>query len=331
MNKPRSENSINAGQKTIEWLYREQLKIDDQWSVRRKNGFTWWADKNAQTIEIIGSEQHESGDTAYLVSVRTEFLHNVDLTPRALEGLNALVMPFASMAGPVYDPKTRSISLCSLVKVHEGIRAWMSLLISTAAVLQVAEARMLDHRLAAVFGGELAETRHPRNGRRPEADELADITEQLIVPVGRQPSKWMEPEFETAVEQHMQRPPSLGASGGGAGFTVEFPYGDGSSSLCQFKADEPHPRYGNGLFMLQSFPVGNMAGTEGTRLALELNARELTKNPAGYGFGSFCYGRGMLHFAGFLPNLSYRKGLLPNLYYTCASRAFQASRELAER
>lgn len=44
---------MNAGERTVEWLFREQLQVDPKWSVRTPNGFRWWADKNAQTVEIL--------------------------------------------------------------------------------------------------------------------------------------------------------------------------------------------------------------------------------------------------------------------------------------
>ena len=39
--------SVNAAERTIGWLYREQLQIDETWSVRTATGFTWWTDQNA--------------------------------------------------------------------------------------------------------------------------------------------------------------------------------------------------------------------------------------------------------------------------------------------
>jgi hypothetical protein len=56
---------MNAGEKTIDWLFREQLRVDPQWSIKLPAGFTWWADCHAQTIEIVGSESSEDGETAY--------------------------------------------------------------------------------------------------------------------------------------------------------------------------------------------------------------------------------------------------------------------------
>jgi hypothetical protein len=61
----------------------------------------------------------------------------------SLTTINALLMSCAAMAGPVYDEKTGTLSLCSLVRVRESIREWMSALISMASLLQIAEARIM--------------------------------------------------------------------------------------------------------------------------------------------------------------------------------------------
>jgi hypothetical protein len=200
----------------------------------------------------------------------------------------------------------------------------MCALISMACVLQIAEVKSIGEELAEATSADLAESGHPRNGMRETPDELAGIVGALIVPVGRQLSKWIGEEFEEAVAEHMQKPPSLLATGGGSGFTAEFLYGT-DSSLCQGVNNQPHPVYGNGLTLVQSFPVGNYSVMEAYRLALSLNQIELTQKPFGYGFGSYYYRHGMIHFRSFLPNAVYRRGLLPNIYYACANRAHEMS------
>lgn len=321
---------MNTGQQSVEWLYHEQLKVDDEWAVRTPNGFKWWADKNAQTIEVVGEEIGPDGDIGYLISVRTDFLRNLELTDRSLAGINLLLMSFASMAGPVYDTRTRTLALCSLVRVHQGISAWINRLISVAAVLQIAEARIMAHEVAKTLDAQEAISGHPRNGMRPHPDEMAEAVASVIAPLGKQPSKWSAREFQDVVDNYMQQPPSLGASAGGLGCCVEFPYGD-QSSLCRIKADQPHPRLGNGLFLLHSFPVSAMSDAEGARLALSLNATELAEKPSGYGFGSFAFGDGDVHFTSFIPNATYRPGMLPNLYFSCAQRAREMSLRLTNR
>lgn len=318
---------MNAGTATINWLYENQLRVDAKWSERDAHGFTWWADRNVQRIEIVRTD-HDSGlGDSFLIRVRTEYLDCVSLDEKTLNVIGAILMPFASMAGPVYDPSTRRLSLSSMVRVHEGIREWMAPLISMASVLQVGEVRIVGPQLAELLEGtRFATSGHPQNGLRSRPDEMADIIASLIAPAGKRPPHWTEREFSSAVKNCMMRPPSLGASAGGTGLTVEFPYGD-FSSLCQMKSDEKHPRYGHGLHVRQSFPVKVGGDVEGLRLALELNAQELERDPAGYGFGSYCYRDRAIHFCSFWPNAVYREGQLENIYWGCAARA----RRLSER
>ena len=315
---------MNTGSKTIEWLFSEQLRVDDKWSVRTPNGFRWWADRNEQTVEVVGEETGPDGEIGYFVSVRTELLRSLHLGDDELKVLNALLMAFASMAGPVYDQEAKTLSLCSLVRVHDAISQWMNPLISVASVLQIGEARIIASGLAKVLNAEEALSGPPHHGLRPEPDELAEIIATLIAPMGGQPSRWSPAEFQDAVDKFMNQSPAVLASAGGPGFTVEFPYGE-RSSLCQAKADEPHPRYGNGLFLLQTFPVKATSDSDGVKLALSMNKIELTKRPAGYGFGSYAYKDNALHYTSFFPNSSYRPGLLPNIYFSCARRAREMS------
>lgn len=315
---------MNAGEQTLDWLYREQLQVDDRWAVRTERGFTWWADRNAQTVEIIGEETSRDGDTGYLIAVRTEMLADLDLTSAALGELNEGPMRCAALSGPVYDAATRTLSLCSLARVHDEVAPWMSAVIGSAAVTQIAEARVLGPDLATGVGAQPALSSHPRHGPRPEPDDMVYAV-GVFVGEGKAPCQWPTAHFEAAVDDFMRQPPSIMASGGGQGFTVEFPYG-AKTSLCQVIGTQPHPLYGNGLLILQRFPYPVPSPEKGIELALSLNAAELTGNVTGYGFGSYVYDTvmndtGMICFTGFVPNALHRQIALPNLYFACAARA----------
>jgi len=318
---------MNSGEQTIEWLYNEQLKIDDEWAVKTDTGFEWWADQNKQTIELVGEEPGPDGETVYYVSVRTEMLRNLTLDEQSLSLINEIPMSLASMSGPVYDKGRQSLELCSVVKVYSEIGNWMNLLIGMTSVLQIEEARIWGKKLAQTLNVDQAISSHPQNGIRPQADELADIVSTLVQPMGEGPSRWTEDEFENTVETYMYKPPSIGATSGGAGCTVEFPYGD-HSSLCQMMGDKRHSAYGAGLYIVQSFPVGQMPVSAGTELALSLNAKELTIEPSGYGFGSYAYRDGMIQFVSFIPNVMYSRSLLPNFYFAASNRAREMSHVL---
>lgn len=314
---------MNIGNQIIDWLYDDELQIDDEWAVRTDKGFTWWADQYAQTIEILDEEAGPEGLVGYLIGVRTEMVTELDLTDAALTELNDGPMRFASMSGPVYDPETRTLSLCSLGRVHDQIAGWMGVLLGSAAATQLAEARMLAPSLADLIGGRAAVSGHPQNGVRPEPDEMA-FAAQMFVEGGREPCQWPEADFDAAVTQFMRKPPSLGATSGGQGFTVEFPYGQ-KSSLCQVIGTQPHPLYGNGLLVLQRFPFPVESEAKGATLAMTLNAAELTQNATGFGFGSYVYDNGMVCFTGFFPNSLHRQVALPNVYFSCAGRAHAMS------
>ncbi|MBK9173235.1 MAG: hypothetical protein IPM28_09565 [Chloracidobacterium sp.] len=308
------------GRQTIDWLYEEQLHVDDAWAVRTSNGFKWWPYKTAQTVEVIGKEIGPDGQHGFLISVRTDFLRGVTLDEEILRYLGSILMPISAMCGPVYDEASGTLSLCSLVRVHKEISGWMNPLISLAAATQISEAFHYARIVTDELDVKEAISEHPSSGLRPEPDEIAGVFESLIAPLGGLPCRWSHLEFADVAASCGRGLPSLILKQGGAGVNLDFPFGD-QSSPCRLSGNFPHPVYGNGLFMLQSFPTPEMSEMAGIRLALELNRRELTRKPTGYGFGSYAYRDNSMHFAGFFPNLIYSSSLLPNLVYSCAERS----------
>lgn len=318
--------SMTCGESVIEWLYSEQLKVDPEWSIRHCKGFTWWAHEYAQTIEIVGEETGPDGETGYLIAVRTDAIRHISDVATAKVEINGLA-GFATMSGPVLDEDAGAVQLCSLIRVHPAIAQWMQKLISVAAVLQLVEAKSLAEQLVDTLGGEAATSGHPQSGQRSEPDEILDILATLIHPLGSEASYWTDEEFDQVCEGYMQAPPAMMASAGGLGVTVEFPFGQ-TSSLCQFQADIDHPLVGNGLAIRQCFPI-SIDDESGASLAMMMNRRELLNGPFGYGFGAYHYANNLLQFLAFLPNLAHQPGLLPNLYFSCAGRAWELSETFA--
>jgi hypothetical protein len=318
---------VNAGKKTIEWLYRDQLSVEAAWSVRHASGFTWWPHRHAQHIEVVRELADPGGDVGYLLRIRTEFAKNPKLETAG--PLLDLVFEVPTMAGLVFDPMTKTMFLSSAVCVHAGNWQWMARLLSCVAMLQAAEAHALADKVALGMGGASAASGHPTSGVRAAPDAIAASFPRIVHQYGQQPSMWSEAEFAAALRNPMQQPPTVLANGGGAGVTIEFPFGD-FTSLCQINGDQAHPRVGNGLFFLQSFPVDHLGLSESAMrdFVLKCNAEELWANPRGYGFGSYCYRDGCLRFNAFLPNLLHSPGLLPNLYFQAAARAAHMERFL---
>ena len=203
----------------------------------------------------------------------------------------------------------------------------MKILLSTAAILQLADVQLFAEEFAENHGGELAISGHPDSGLREHPDEMMYAAVRIFGEANRKPLLLQESDFDDLVKQYMMQPPSVGASAGGMGLTVEFPYGE-VSSLCQFFGDQDHPLYGNGLLIVQRFPYRAASVADGIRLALELNREYLTENTMSYGFGSYVYVDDMVCFNGFIPNLLLRPGVVPSVYFSCANRAREMSGRL---
>ena len=321
---------MDAGTRALEWLFTEQLKVDRHWAVREPNGFRWWADKQAQDIEIIGEmEGGPGGAVGYVIRVRTDVLREVDLDADKMATLNGEIMSFASMAGLVYDSEARTLSFSSLARVWDANEAWLNTFLGMAAVLQVGEARMLAPQLAQQLGAVVANTGHPDHGLRARPDEMADAIASLVVPTGRGPSVWGAEEFETALRDSVTGPVTISASPDGDGFLVEVPFG-AVTSRCQVLSGARHPLYGAGLLILQQLPLTPATEAEGAGLALVLNDIELGSEPFGYGFGSYAWKDQCMYFVSFYPNALYRRGVLPNLVVSCAQRARSLHAALAQ-
>jgi hypothetical protein len=203
----------------------------------------------------------------------------------------------------------------------------MTQVFALAAAMQLKEASLLAPLITEVVRGEPAYSGHPENGMRPEPDEMTSLVDQLVMPRGIEPSAYRGSEMAGLQDKFFGLPPVIMGNGDAKGFTVEYPFGKGSS-LCQVKTDCPHPKYGNGLFLLQRFPMHGLDDASGRRMALEINGEQFTQKPSGYGFGSYVWQDGDLCFTGFLPNLLYKRGLLTNVFFSCAERAYHMSVKL---
>ncbi len=306
------------GKDTINWLFNT-LKVDSEWAIRRPTGFTWWPHLFAQNIDIDGVIEGPDGEKGFKILISTDFLKNLTLKEENYSLLNRF-MKNVSLAAPIYDESEKTLKLVSQLSVHSGVEGWMNPILATAACLQLDEVEKFSEILSKTLGGEPAYTGHPDSGMRTESDEILEVVEQVLIPEGEIPPKWTEQEFSDSVRMYMQQPPSLGASDGGLGLTVEFPDGE-STSLLQMSCNQPHPIYGSGLLLLQKFRYASSSKIEGYQKALEMNTEIIEKNQEIYGLGSFSYQDGLLCYSMFFPNLLYKPGLVTNLYYTSASRA----------
>ncbi|WP_158019427.1 hypothetical protein [Mycolicibacter sinensis] len=317
----------------------QKLMIDDEWSVGRSRGFTWWSLRLAQHVEV--SQPARRGDREVCtVQIWTDVVDQVAPEKHPVEIL-AIANMQSTLGALVWDPDRRKITLNStlLVDVHNvAFAVW---LLQTVAVTQNAQAHSSAHALAEVVGGFPAESHHPENGRRPAADELLSVPESVILPVGNTESRFtalLTEDLASAMGHYgvagCVEPPAL---------TCELPFNGASplaaleppdhaveTALLEVFTDVEHPEYRTGALMTLSLPMVVDQGHAAV-VANRLNLAEATA--ATTLLGAWCpdpraKSRDRVAFNTFLPNALARPGLLERLISSQMVRSRFAAREL---
>ena len=163
----------DVGLRLLDSLY-EQMMIEDQWAVRRERGFTWWAYRLAQHVEVGAPAWSED---RYICTVRiwTEVVRDVDPSTDPASVL-AAVNPLAQLSALVWDPADATVIECCTATVHDEIFTWLSKVLATAAVLQNTAAHSRAKILASATGGSAAASNHPSAaGMRLTMDDLLNV------------------------------------------------------------------------------------------------------------------------------------------------------------
>lgn len=220
------------------------------------------------------------------------------------------------MAGPVYDAAARRLDLWSLARVTDDNGDWLRHLLAAGCGHPAGRARLLAPVLAEAAGALLT-SEHPESGGRElgDGDGIASAAAAFVI-AGDRPCAWAEAEFADAVDN--PGPPVVAAAAEGLRFSAEFPFGD-TTSQCRIVGDQPHPLYGSGLLVLQSFPI-DTAETEADGATGAVAQRGGSHRRADR-IRQLRLGDGMVNFSGFVPNALYKPGLLRVLVASCAARA----------
>lgn len=329
----------DVGLRLLDSLY-EQMMIDAEWAVRRERGFTWWAYRLAQHVEVgppVWSEDR------YICSVRiwTEVVRDVDpeTDPAAVLGeVNRL----AHLSALVWDPEEATIAECCTAVVHDEIFGWLSKVLATAAVLQNTAAHSRAHALARATGGVPAASNHPSTGERPAMDDVLNVPEQLVASEGTKPSQFVGQHF-ARVEDFLRQHRFVG-SVEADGLTCEVPFAGQlpsaavsedaqlQTSLVQMFTDAPHPEAGNGLLCLLQLPL-NADPKSIRELANRLNLMESRGDTGTLLLGAWCpdpSAATTLAFCSFVPNLIAKWILVENLVSYLSSHSRFAGAALGD-
>lgn len=331
----------DIGVELLDLLY-DRLMIDEQWSVRRERGFTWWGYRLAQHIEVGPPVRSHDLDVC-VVRIWTEVAREVDPATDPARLLSPLNM-HATMSALVFDPDSATITACCTAVVHRENIGWLWKILMTAAVLQNATAHSHAHPIAQACNGTPAASNHPISGERPELDDMLNVPERVIIPAGAEPSRFAGPLTEGLGKFAAE----MGWFGDSdeTGIVCEVPFtgerplaaqdptawdAGGQTALVRIFADLAHPQFGNGALILLQLPVEPGVQQSGA-LANRLNAVEAHGDLSAPLFGAWCAdassdGNG-LAFCSFLPNALARPGLLENQIVYQAARAQFALRQL---
>ncbi|OBJ70972.1 hypothetical protein [Mycobacterium sp. 1274756.6] len=306
----------------------QKMMIDQEWSVRRPNGFTWWGYRLAQHVEVDPPVSHHGVETS-TVRVWTDVVRDIDPSSDPTEVLGAFNMQ-QTMGAYVWNQDAGTISECCTAFVAEDNVGHIANLMTMAATLQNASAHTRAHTLAEICGGIPNTSGHPEHGERPTMDDLLNVPEQVIIPAGQQPSKFAGPAMENLLD-FLTRNGIVGNTSQTA-LNCAVPFADPDTAAAMFAAalsgsddgppmsriellaDVSHPGVGNGLLVLMWLPVSDERETI-RRVANALNRSEAAGESLTPLLGAWCpaptdkEGR-RLAYCSFIPNLFARHGVI---------------------
>lgn len=319
----------DVGLDAVDRLY-QALQIDEEWSVRRARGFTWWSYRLAQHIDATEPWQDDEFQLSR-IRIRTEVVNSVD-PARQPEVFLAAANAQETMSAVVWKPQDGSINEVCTGIVHQENVGWLSRTLSVAAVLQNNAAHGRAQALAEVCGGIAASSTHPTSGERPEPDDMLGAAIQMaeqareagrsfIGPLCSNLSAFL-PQYELlgfSDETNFScEVPFVGPMPIAAMVALDLP---GKSqrpetSLLRIYPDVEHPNYGAGALVTLLPPI-IFDPDEIPHVVNELNLAEATEDIRSSLLGAWCPDptnkrRNTIAFTAFLPAMLAEPNMLEN-------------------
>ena len=149
---------------------RQIMAVDDEWSIDRKRGWSWWAHRLRQDIDV--EPPHMEANPPYsVVRIATQVVKGVeapdDEVGRVISDLNRRSV----LTSYGWDPVGRSLCSTTALVVHPETQ-WMQFTVSYAVWLQIDHAEWLADQVVEQLGGAVATTPHPKSGLRPDPDGM---------------------------------------------------------------------------------------------------------------------------------------------------------------
>jgi len=338
----------DVGPKVVDFVFRE-MQVDAEWSTRDERGFTWWGHHLAQRV-WADPVFVEDGEEIVRAHAEADVLRNVPDDPKTTQALGVLNTG-ASLSGFVWETSSKKIMLRSSAFFHAENFHWLSKLFLSTVAIQAAEAHRYSTALARLFNAEPDESAHPRNGPRPDADEMLDVI-PMFLQQGTTRAALTADEFQSAIPT--SGGPWVMANADQNGLTAEFPFPGcmPPTALLTVRNDQCHPILGRGLLILLRLPV-TCDTADAEIVCAKLNAAEAKEPTRCHFMGAWCTDSGEdlfqigvmltgvpvparntgagLTFCSFLPSALYQDGLLSVIIYGMAHRARWANEYLSSK
>jgi PAS domain-containing protein len=332
----------DVGIAILDSIYQKMM-IDEKWSIRRSDGFTWWGYRLAQHVEIDTPDWDDSGDI-WAVRIWTDVARDVDAGSDPARIIGTFNM-HQTLSAYVWDQWEGTITERCTAFVHKDNFDHIANLLATAAVLQNSSAHTRAHTIAEMCGGVPNSTDHPSSGQRPEMDDLLNVPERLVVPEGRKSSTFAGPPIKRLLDFLTYQ--GIPGRTSEAELNCMVPFADPQSAMemtaavmvgsvegppmshVQILTDVAHPGVGNGALVLMWTPVSE-APEKVNEIANRLNALESGGDSGVPLLGAWCLDPTSkdpprLAFYSFLPNLIARNGMLESQVLYLRDRSAYAS------
>jgi hypothetical protein len=313
-------------------LVHERLMIDEHWTVRFDNGFTWIANNLEQRIEW---EPHywDFATWGTIVRSSTVVLRDVEAPSDDVRAYLAGIGMFASASTWHYDDTERVLRAVCQYFFHEQSLVFRAGQHADFSILQLYEAERLAPKLADELKGEIAVAVHPVSGWRTEYDDMLNVVRDLVQPQGAQPSRFADDaEIDLAlseVDGHLEMEHS--AERDRIKFTV--PLLADVEATIRLNTSQQHPWYGAGLSVatVLEMDLDDAALVNYWSRLVEMQLAA----PEGRGYGSWAvadFGSGRrLSFCRFVPNMTAGPGVLRDVLTGEAGRTRMLREWLAQR
>ena len=203
--------------------------LDAEWSIRDERGFTWWGKDLAQRV---WSEPglDDDGFEIFRLHARTDLLRDFDATEENLTKLNAFA-GFATTSGYLVDARAGTVQLAASMYVHEETEDWVRRSFQLVTAIQAADAQIKAPVLAELTDAAVAASAHPESGARPVLDDMLNVLEHVVVPLGSGPSAWQGGQMRWTTDIVRRGTFTVLATGDETGFSAEFPLQSRTSLL----------------------------------------------------------------------------------------------------